>query len=327
MMRQSLNRRRTLTIMAAACATAAVPARSAASRHVWKGPVLGGDGKLIFDGLDRGMSQTMVALAVAEIDRLEQIFSLYLPNSEISRLNRERRLTQPTHDFQTVLAASLDVWQRSDGAFNPAIQPLWQGLREHFADDTKAADPAPEQLLTLLKRCDPARIGANANGISLEPGMALTLNGIAQGYIADKVTALLHQHGLRNTLVQLGETRALPGREWRIAVEGTGRYFSLHDGAVATSAGRGTRFTRDGRWHHLIDPLTGRSRNDFASVTVRAPTALQADAISTALGATGGDSAMRILRRFPQAGAIVQYASGDVVDLGGQPVSINGDKG
>ena len=72
-----LTRRRTLTIMAAACATPAVLATPAHSRQVWHGPVLGGDGKLIFDGISRDVAQQVTVRVVAEIDRLEQTFSLF----------------------------------------------------------------------------------------------------------------------------------------------------------------------------------------------------------------------------------------------------------
>ena len=309
-MTQGLTRRRTLTIMAAASAATALPVPVAQARQVWRGPVLGGDGSMIFDGIDRQVAERMAAMAIGEIDRLERIFSLFLPNSEISRLNRHGRLRQASHDLQVVLSAALDMYRRSQGAFNPAIQPMWQALHEHFVHGGHHNALSSSQLEALVDRCDPADIRFEGDTVTLRPGMAVTLNGVAQGYIADQVTGLFSRYGLRDTLVQLGETRALPGRAWRIGLHGTNQRIGLHDGAIATSAGRGTIFTRDGRWHHLIDPHTGRSPNDLASVTVQAPTALMADAASTAIAVAGRSGAAGIVRRLPQIGVILEHADG-----------------
>jgi thiamine biosynthesis lipoprotein len=305
-----LTRRRTITIMAAACAGLAGAVPAAAARHEWRGVALGANSRLIFDGLNKRAAQTMVARAVAEIDRLEQVFSLYRPGSQISRLNRDGALLHPSHDFMIVLAAAMQFWRRTDGAFNPAIQPLWRALADHFASRPADRDPPADLIADTLKYCDPSDIRISTRAVMLEAGMALTFNGIAQGYITDRVAGLLRGFGMRDVLIQLGETRALPGRTWKIAIKETGKRVNLADGAIATSAGRGTRFTPDGRWHHLIDPQTGQPGRRFDSVTVRAPTALMADALSTALAVSSPDRARSIARRFREARVIAAPAAG-----------------
>ena len=294
----ALTRRRAITVIAAACSTAFAAAPAARPRFEWNGTALGAEGRLIFIGLDGGTADRMVADVIAEIDRLEQVFSLYRADSEVSRLNREARLDHPSHDFLVVLEAALDMWRRSDGAFNPAIQPYWRALAGHFAGAPNRDGPDAGLLSEALALCNPDNITVQRDSVSLAPGMALTFNGIAQGYITDRVVALLRRNGLRNTLVQLGETRALPGRPWQVEIAGTGRTIDLRDCAIATSAGSGTPFSGDGRWHHLIDPRTGLPCGDFKSVTVCAASAMSADALSTALAVVGHGNAARIAGRF-----------------------------
>jgi thiamine biosynthesis lipoprotein len=200
--------------------------------------------------------------------------------------------------LRVLTGRALDYWRLTEGAFNPAVQPLWRHLAEHFAAHP-SREPDPRRIARLLALADPRRITVTGGAITLAPGMALTFNGIAQGHVSDRVADLLRHEGLSDVLVELGEFRALPGRAWRIAGEDSQKAWSLADRALATSAPSGTRFTADGRWHHLLDPATGRSASGFASVTVAAPTATEADALSTALAVAPTGAAARIARRFP----------------------------
>ncbi len=149
------------------------------------------------------------------------------------------------------------------------------------------------------------------------PGMAVTLNGIAQGYITDRVADLLGRGGLDSVLVDLGETRALgdhpAGRKWRVGLadprdpDRVDRAVDLSNLAVATSAGHATRFDTAGRRHHLFDPRTGRSATGYLGVSVVARTATAADALSTGLMCADVD---RIETRI----ARLAFAARDVPD-------------
>lgn len=310
--------RRSMMIVATACAATAGFIPTAWPRHEWHGTALGADGHLIFDGLDRSTADRITRLAIAEIDRLEQVFSLYRVDSQLSRLNREGRLEYPSHDLQRVLGAALGFWRASKGAFNPAIQPVWHFLADHFSNPLERGEPDPGKLTALLRLCNPADIILDDRKVSLKPGMALTLNGIAQGYITDQVVSLFHSQGLRNILVQLGEIRALPGRAWNVGIQGSDHMIRLRDGAIATSAGTGTRFTPDVRWHHLIDPHSGRSGRDFANVAVQAPTAMMADALSTAIAVGDKANAAGVMRHYPHAALFAQRAGGKAMKIVGR---------
>ena len=122
--------------------------------------------------------------------------------------------------------------------------------------------------------------------------MAVTLNGIAQGFITDRVAALFRRNGVDDVLLDLGEIRGVgrhpAGRPWRAAIvdpanpdRRLGR-IDLTERALATSGGYGTLFDAEGNFSHLIDPRTGRTAPAARSLTVAAPDATTADGLSTA---------------------------------------------
>jgi thiamine biosynthesis lipoprotein len=121
--------------------------------------------------------------------------------------------------------------------------------------------------------------------------MALTLNGIAQGYITDRVARMLRDAGFRDLLIDLGEVRALGrapgGRGWRVGLAlGPGgtvtRRLELSDRAVATSAALGTVLDGAGRVGHILHPRRGAVAAPRAAVSVVDGSAAMADALSTA---------------------------------------------
>jgi thiamine biosynthesis lipoprotein len=264
---------------------------------VWRGHALGAEGVLTLYVDDPDGAARLIDRVVREIRRLEGIFSLYQPNSALSLLNRFGRLDAPPSDLIRVLAEARRYSEASGGAFDVTVQPLWNLYAAHFA--RPGADPngpLPSDLERALDLVDYQGIRFDEQHVALQrPEMAVTLNGIAQGYITDRVTDLLKDAGLKSVLVELGETRATgvhpDGRPWRIGIrnpevpESLSRVIELSDAAIATSAGMGTAFEDTGRHHHLFDPGSGLSAARYLSVSVRAATATAADALSTTLSA------------------------------------------
>jgi thiamine biosynthesis lipoprotein len=137
-------------------------------------------------------------------------------------------------------------------------------------------------------------------------GMGLTLNGIAQGYITDRVVDLLRQEGIASSMVDMGEIRTLgqrpDGRAWQAAVDVvTPQHptLDLVDKAVATTGADGFRFDADGRCNHLFNPATGHCAGPAINLTVVAPTAAVADALSTGFALMDHEAARRVLARAP----------------------------
>jgi thiamine biosynthesis lipoprotein len=298
--RSRVTRRRTLSLLAATAglALAGPAAAKTPAPTRWQGSVLGARAQMLIHGLDERRAQRLIDIALAEVRRLERIFSLYQAESALVRLNRDGRLDHPPLELVALLdrARFWSAW--SGGAFDVTVQPLWALYRDHFA--TSRASPAgpPLRAIEATRRLvDYRAIEIERDRVAFaRPGMAVTLNGIAQGYITDRVAKLLRGEGLEQVLIDLGEIWALgsaPGNlPWRVGLvepSQAGRTLEIIDRAVATSAPAGTLFDQSGRFHHLIDPATGRSSRGLRSVTVVARHATDADALSTALIVGGRD--------------------------------------
>lgn len=271
-------RRRFLTIAATAFA---LPGMARAGRiHTWQGVALGARATIRIDHPDAASIAEGVAV---EIARLEAIFSLYREESALSRLNRDGVLRNPPFELLECLSLVDAVHDATDGLFDPTIQPLWRAYADAGAEGRR---PDAAALRDLVSRTGWKRVGFDAGQVTLLPDMALSLNGIAQGYIADRVAAMLAGRGLGDILIDTGEFRALGGHPdgggWpvRLAAGGT---VPLADRSLATSAPLGTTFDRDGMMGHILDPRSGLpSGARFREITVTGHSAAIADAVSTA---------------------------------------------
>ena len=320
-----MTRRRVLVAVGAA---AGLPLAQALGAHRerppllrWTGIALGAPARITLCHPDDARARRTLADCVAEVARLERVFSLHHADSEISTLNRHGAIAAPSHDLVALLAEARRFAALSDGAFDVTVQPLWRLYARHFA--TPGADPRgpdPRTIDRALGLVDWRAIDLSARAVRFErPGMATTLNGIAQGAISDRVAELLRDAGFDSVLVELGEIRALGGAAdgpWRIGVEdpaARGRItetVALADGALATSAGSGTRFDAAGRFHHLFDPLTGDSANGVLSATAMAPSAATADALATALVIASPTRAAALVGAFGGSEAWLTHADG-----------------
>ncbi|MAU40943.1 MAG: thiamine biosynthesis protein ApbE [Kordiimonas sp.] len=287
----------------------------------WNGYLLGADSQLTIYHPDRQHGELLLQDAIREAQRLEKIFSLYLPNSEISHLNRQGFLASPSPDFVDLSQFAKSICAATDGKFDITIQPLWAFLKNHFHRNPASIAPATLELEQIAQRIDWQAYTLTKERISFgKPQMALTLNGIAQGYITDKVAAILRQGGLKHVLIDMGEHRAIgqhpDGRPWTIGVLNPeqpyeiSRHIPLQDHAMATSGGYGMTFDKAGNWHHILDPLNHRSSNLYRSVTVIAATATKADGWSTAFTLLSPDAIQQHINRERDMRVLVTYKNG-----------------
>ncbi|MDG4603778.1 MAG: FAD:protein FMN transferase [Defluviicoccus sp.] len=318
------SRRRALCIIAGSAAAALSGARANATLTtplVWEGTALGAPARLVLFGEDGRTGTATVRACLDEVERLEREFSLYRPDSALSRLNANGVLDRPSLDFFRLLRLSVAFGERTGGAFDVTVQPLWQAYADHFTAHPDArAGPPPAAIAEAVSRVGYQRLSVSSERIVLAPGMAVTLNGIAQGYITDRVADLLRARGYTNVLVEMGEIRALgpapAERPWSIALAAPPSAAAeplslpLRDGAVASSAGAATAFDPAARFHHLFAPESGESATTFAAVTVMAPRATLADALSTAVFVAEPKCIAAIMRTFPGASAILTLPSG-----------------
>jgi thiamine biosynthesis lipoprotein len=155
-------------------------------------------------------------------------------------------------------------------------------------------------------------------------GMGLTLNGIAQGYLTDRIADILRTNGCDRILADMGrsEIRLVghrpDGQAWRIGLAdplAPGRValtLNLADVCISTSAGYGTKFEATGRYHHLFDTTTGTSAGRYIAVSVIAASTMVADALSTSLYVTPPERSDRLLSAFPEALALATRHDGSL---------------
>jgi thiamine biosynthesis lipoprotein len=297
MLNRTITRRRMIAIAATAAGSAFLSGgRTARAGEAvqWHGSALGAQVSIEIYHPDRAEAERLVEQCVLDVRRLEQQFSLYRADSAISTLNRTGILVSPDADMVALLKASLHFAALTDGAFDPTVQPLWQLYAEHFSSERPDPEgPSPLKLAESLSKVGHSGLLVSEDRVALtRRGAAITLNGIAQGYATDRAVETLRQAGLSTTLVDMGEIRAIgarpEGTPWRVGLADPDRpgalteTIDLVDRAVATSAGAGFRFDSRGRFTHLFDPATGRSPSLYRTVSVVAPTATEADALSTA---------------------------------------------
>lgn len=328
-MTQNLSRRRFIRIAACLGSLAAVgPTRAGplavadAPALVWRGLVLGNLASIEIRHADRAKAEGLLDLVRQEIVRLEAVMSLYRPDSALSELNAKGILRAPPFDLVQVLSEARRFGEATGGTFDVTVQPLWRLYAEHFAGTV--ADPAGPDRDTVRSTVE--HVGYRALEIEpsvvglRRPGMAVTLNGIAQGYITDRIADMLRNEGLDHMLVDLGEIRAVGPRDgsstpWRAGIESTDRSglvaeVPLVGQALSTSGSYGFRFDPAGRCHHIFDPRSGTCPQRYASVSVLAPTSVVADALATALNLVPLTAMPGLLRAVGASRALIVMPDG-----------------
>ncbi|WP_046868517.1 FAD:protein FMN transferase [Microvirga massiliensis] len=322
-----VSRRRLIGVSAAAAGLSLLPLGRVvrAEAHVvsWRGEAMGAVATLQIHHHDRVAAESLVERALAEVRRLERIFSLYQDGSALVSLNRQGFLVAPPPELVTVLRECRRYFEMTGGAFDPTVQALWTLYSDHFTrPGADPRGPSKEALQTALSRVGFGAVVFDENRVALgRHGVALTLNGIAQGFATDHVVNLLRSAGIAHSLVDMGETRAIgsrpDGSAWAIGIADpneplrVSETLRITDRAVATSGGYGFRFDPEGRFTHLFDPRTGLSPNRHASVTTITPTATEADALSTAFAILSQEEIEGVLRSLGRGKVHLTSTSGE----------------
>jgi thiamine biosynthesis lipoprotein len=265
-------------------------------------------------GLSRDRADEAIALSFAEMDRLVGILSRHDPSSPTSRLNEHGSLRGAPSELSDVILAALAAHRLTGGAFDPTVGPLLDLLAASRRGDGPSAVEVRDAM---------ALVGARhvqfADGGTIRlgrEGMRLTLDGIAKGYVVDRMSDVLTAAGVTNHLVNAGgdiRTRGerSPGRPWTIAVQDPKkrrRYpdmIQLRNGAVATSGSYENFFDESRTRHHLVDPETGCSPCRLVSVSVCSPTVMDADALSTAVFVLGPDRGLGMIESTAHAATLL----------------------
>ena len=236
-------------------------------------------------------AEEVIGKAFEEMDRVAMLMDRYRSDSPVGVLNKEGSLTEVPPDVATVIKRSLHFYKQSQGAFDITVQPVVDLYKQHF--EATNTPPSKEELEKALALVDARAISFDGKSIRLKtPGMGITLDGIAKGYIIDCGAELIKRHGIQHALINAGgDIRAAGGKEggspWKVGVQNPdkqGPYLDIVDmnnGAIATSGNYEVYFDKEKLYNHIVNPVTGRSPAQSASVTVMASTVMDADALST----------------------------------------------
>jgi len=251
------------------------------------------------------------------IAQVEDEMSLFRSNSALSQLNRDGVLRKPPAQLLRVLQFSQRVAQQSHGAFDVTVQPLWQ----LYAQAQKEGRlPATQQVAQAQQRVGWQHLDVTPTQIRLrQPGMGVSLNGVAQGYAADGVKASLKRDGVSHALINTGEWAAIGladgQRQWTLGIANPrgGEHPSepwltrvaMQGLSIATSADDQCTFSDDRVHHHIFNPLTGYSPQDIASVTVAAPNCALADALTKVLFVAGFAQALHVAKTWGVSALVV----------------------
>ncbi len=258
---------------------------------------------------------TATTLARADLEavhntvfEIDQLMSLYRPESELVALNTqagEGQIEVSAAMFQ-VLQASQHYTRLSGGALDVTVQPLVQLWGFYRMERTSI--PPLEEIQAVLRQVGADRLDlyGSAHTAALATGSRLDLGSIAKGYAIDQAVAALRARGVPAALIDLGGNIGVlgqppDGRPWTVGIKHP-RGDSLigllrfREGAIATSGDYDRYFEVEGRrFSHLLDPRTGWPAEGLYAVTVIAPNATAADALSTAAFVLGPERGMALL--------------------------------
>lgn len=260
---------------------------------------------LIVYGPDRDMCEDAVHATFQRMEKLISLLSRHDERSELSKLNSQGVIPDPSRDLHEVLLLAEHISNITQGAFDVTVLPLQQLYIESKRNNSL---PASEKLYKALQLVDYRKIDNQTRRIAFaNQGMAITLDGIGKGYIVDQGVEVLRSKGFPNVYVEAGGDLMVTGKKpgehpWHIGI-GNPRpkknnhlvTIELTNKAIATSGDYMQAYSKDLRYHHIIDPQTGFSPPELASATVTAPNVALADGLATAAMVLGPNKSLEII--------------------------------
>jgi thiamine biosynthesis lipoprotein len=284
-------------------------------------PIMGTSVRVELWSEDRAAGEAAIAAVMERMHHIDETMSPFRPDSELSRINRDASagpvsISRPMVD---IIARSIEFSELSEGAFDITFASAG-----HLYDYRLRIHPSDDELAQARAAIGYRNLILNPQACTIRfarPGVRIDLGGFAKGLAVDDGAAILQSRGIRNAIVTaggdshiLGDRR---GRPWTIGIRDPRKagemvaVLPLQDVALSTSGDYERYFERDGiRYHHLIDPATGKSPSGVRSVTVVAPDGLTSEALTKCVFVMGVEKGMRLVESLDGVDAVVVDAAG-----------------
>jgi thiamine biosynthesis lipoprotein len=270
---------------------------------------------------DHAAGEAAIDAVMREMHRIDRAMSPFKADSELSRINREAAAmpVQISAEMADLIARSMEFSALSHGAFDityASVGYLYD-YREHVkpSDEARARACAAVGYKNLILDLKARTIRFAREGVRID------LGGFAKGHAVDNAAAILRRRGIRHAMVSAGgDSRVIGdrrGRPWTIGVRHPRRpgevvaVLPLEDVAISTSGDYERYFEQDGvRFHHVIDPRTGKSPSSLHSVTILAEDGLTTEGLSKSVFVMGLEKGMRLIESQHGVDAVVVDATG-----------------
>ena len=272
---------------------------------------------------DADTARKALEAVFGEMDRINQLMSTYVEDSQISEINRRAAddWTEAGGELHELVRRSLEISQLTDGAFDITFDSVGQ----HY-DFRQRVRPDAAQIEASLPTIDYRLVELQPDTTRIrfrQPGVRINLGGIAKGYAVERGVSILRDYGVRNARVTAGgDTRLLGNRlnrPWVVGIRDpdSGAAISirlpLEDEAISTSGDYERSFMEDGtRYHHILAPSTGEPAEGVRSATVIGPDGVTTDALSTSVFVLGVDRGLSLIASLPEYEGIVIDAEGQL---------------
>jgi len=265
---------------------------------------------------DAAAARAAMSAVMDEMHRIDASMSPYKPGSELSRINREAAHKPVTisQEMFDLLTRSIEFSKLSGGAFDITFSSV--GYLYDYREHVK---PTDQQIAQALPGINYRHLQLDPKGRTLHfarPGVRIDLGGIAKGYAVDNSIAILKGREIRYAIVTAGgDSRMLGdrrGRPWNVGIRDprqrgeVAAVLPLADVAISTSGDYERYFEEDGvRYHHIINPKTGKSATGVRSVTIIGPDGITTEGLTKSVFVKGPKAGMRLIESLKGVDAII----------------------